>query len=153
MAGSPAKTMNGARAQIMVGSKIIGFISGMTINVALDTQDVYVCGRTGPAEIGYVAAEPVTGNINGWHIVDHGAYAELGMPTVQDLLTSPYTNLAVFDRVTGKRVGKIVDVRLGGFSTGYQARANSELGIPYKGIMYGDETATNSESAEVASFP
>jgi hypothetical protein len=152
MASLP-KVLNGARAQVMVGNKIVGTINSITWNVGFDTQDAYVLGKTAAAAIEYTAAEPCTGSLNGWACVDHSAFADLGLPRVQDLLTAPYTQLAIFDRVTNKRIGRIQSVRLLGESGGYSARQMSERSVPYKGIFYSNETVTNSEAPGATDLP
>lgn len=153
MAGTPPKVMTGARAQVMVGSKIIGTLSSFSYNLQFDTQDANILGSLVPAEIGYVGVEPCSGTMGGWAVLDHGAFAEMGLPKVQDLLTAPYTQIAVFDRVTNERVGFVKQVRLLGKSGGYSARQMAENTVPYRGIFYSDETADNTERPDASRFP
>jgi hypothetical protein len=149
--GAP-KVVHGARAQVFVGSKLVGLLHNISYNVVYDTQDAYVLGRLSPAEIGYTAQEPVTGTLSGWRVVLNGPHI-VGLPQLKDLLTADYTTLVVFDRVTGKRIGSITGVRLTGHSGGQAARQFSEQVIPYKGMLMGDESVTNVEPAGSSDLP
>jgi len=149
------KVMHGARGIVSVGQQVVGIISDINYNITDDTQDAYILGRTGPAEIGYVAQEPITGTISGWRVIDQGAYASLGLPLLKDLLTAPYTHITLMDRNDNKRViGHIEQVRLLGHSGGLSARQFSTVTIPFKGIKFSDETATdNGENASALDLP
>lgn len=147
------KIMNGARALISVNGVLIGTVFNLSWNVTYDSQDAYVCGRVGPAAIEYTAMEPISGSMATWRVVDHSAFADLGMPTLQNLLTSDYTTITVVDRITQKRIGAITGVRLGGFGSGVQVRSMSEQSINFKGMLYSDETGANVEPSGSADLP
>ncbi len=142
---SPPKVVTGARAKVFVGppnrTTLIGILNNISYNVVYDTQDAYVLGRLSPAEIGYTAVEPVSGSMGFWRVVNHSAYAELGLPNVKDLLTADYTSIAIEDRVTGAALAKIQGVRLLGFSGGNTARQMAEGSVPFKGMMLNDEVS------------
>lgn len=146
------KVLHGARAQVYVGGKLVGLLHNISYNVVYDTQDAYVLGRLSAAEIGYTAMEPVTGTLSGWRVVGNGPHI-IGLPQLKDLLTADYTQLVVIDRVTNKRVSSITGVRLTGHSGGQAARQFSETVIPYKGLMYGDESVSNIEPAGPSDLP
>lgn len=142
---APPKVFHGARAVVSVGIKIVGIINSISYQVSYDTQDAYILGRLHPAEIGYTAQEPISGSMNGWKVVDNGAHAALGLPSLAQLLTADYTQISLTDRVTGKVIGKIQQVRLLGHSGSSAARQFSEIAVPFKAILFSDETVTNND--------
>lgn len=144
MATDP-KTFHGARGVVSVGQNIIGTINAISYQLMNDTADPYIMGRLHPAEIVYTAQEPISGSINGWRVVDHGAYAEIGLPPLNQLLTADYTTITLTDRVTGQVIGSLQQVRLLGTSGGGAARQASEFSVPFKAILLSDETVTNND--------
>lgn len=146
------KVVHGARAQVFVDGVLVGLLHNISYNVVFDTQDAYVLGRLSPAEIGYVAQEPITGTLSGWRVVGNGPHI-VGLPQLKDLLTQDYTTLVIFDRVTRKRIGAVTGVRLTGHSGGQAARQFSETVIPYKGMIHSDESVVNVEPAGSSDLP
>lgn len=140
------RIVHGARALVHIGPKLVGTISAISYQLGFDAQDAYVLGRLSPAEITYTGQEPVSGSLSGWHVLGAGPHVQ-GLPALQDLLTAPYTTITVIDRVTGKVMAKIKDVRLLGASGGHSTRQLSEKGIPFKGITMSDDDVDNVEPA------
>lgn len=149
---APPKVVHGARVLVYRGTQLVGSFHNGSYNVAYDTQDAYVLGRLSAAEIGYTAMEPVTGSLQGWRTVKGGPHI-LGLPALQNLLTEDYTSLTYVDRVTGERIAKIQGVRMTGHGGGHAARQFSEVTLPYKALMYGDESVDNAEPAGSADLP
>lgn len=141
------RVMHGARAQVIIGNKIIGMFNSISYSVGYDAPDVFILGRFSAAAIEYTAAEPVSGSLSGWRVVGAGAHAGAGLPRVQDLMNADYITLAVLDRQTNKRIAVIKSARLLGASSGQSARQLSELSIPFKGILMDDESGENNEGA------
>jgi hypothetical protein len=139
------KVMNGSRALVYVGSKLVGVFNSINWNVSYDSGDAWILGRTTPAEIEYLAQEPVTGSMSGWRTIKGGPHV-VGLPSLQNLLTSDYTQIVVVDRITGERVGIMQKVRLTGQGGGVSARQMSEMSIPYKAIFFSDESQQNVEA-------
>ena len=139
------KIMHGGRALISAGGRPVGIITDLTWQVTYDTQDAYICGRMHPAEIAYTAQEPVSGSITAWRVVDHGVHAALGLPRLDQLLTADYTEITLFDRGMSKIIGELAQVRLLGHGEGVAARQFSQASIPFKAILFSDETAQNND--------
>jgi hypothetical protein len=146
------KVMTGARALVYSGPNLIGTISNLSYNVAYDTQDAYLLGRLSAAEIGYVAVEPVTGSLSGFEVLDNGPHV-IGLPAVGDLLTADYTTIVVVDRNTNKRVAKIKGLKFTGRSGGKSARQFAEYGMPFKALLFSDETVDNAEPSGSNDLP
>lgn len=154
MANTDPRIVHGGRVLMQVNGLTIGIFHNATYSRALDTQDAYILGKMGPAEIGYTAQEPITGSMTGWKIVGKGPHnADINMPRLQELLTAPYTSLTMVDRVTNKRIGVVKGVRLTGESGGYTTRQMSEVSIPYKGLLMDDEEGQDAEGPNAASLP
>lgn len=146
------KVVSGARVLVFVDGVQVGLFSSGSYNVVDDVGAVFILGRYSPAELDYLAQEPVAGTLTGWRVVNNGPHI-VGLPALQNLLTAPYTSLSFFDRLTGALLGKVQGVRMTGKGTGHTARQLSEITIPFQGLTDGDESVTNSEAADSADLP
>lgn len=148
------KIMHGGRALVSVGGQLVGIITDLSWQVSYDMQEAYILGRMHPAEIAYTAQEPISGSITAWRVVDHGVHASLGLPRLDQLLTADYTEITLFDRGMQKIIGEIQQCRLGGHGEGTSVRQFSQANIPFKAILFSDETAQNNdERADRADLP
>jgi hypothetical protein len=155
----PPKVMNGARC--ILGffdpnkgqTTPVGIFNNVSYGLTYDVQPVFILGRYSAAEIEYTAQEPVTVTASGWRVIDHGAHQDGRLPSLQQLLTHEYLQLAILDRQTNKRVATIRDVRPTSFSTTISARALEELTITFMGIVMDDESTTNSETSTATQLP
>lgn len=148
----PAKTMTGARAQLIVADstskegKVVGIFSNVSWGLALDQQPIYVLGRYSPAETVYTAQEAINVTATGFRAVDAGPHVSAKVPKLQDLMNHEYMELAVFDRQTNQRIAKIHSVRPTGYSTSVAARGIQEVTVNFIGLLVDDEsTPDNAE--------
>jgi hypothetical protein len=154
-----AKTMTGARAQVIVDnpntgkSSTIGIYSRISYGVAFGVQSVDILGRFSPDELVYTHYEPVNITASGYKVVDHGAHADAGFPKLSDLLNFQDLTLAVFDRQTKKRVGTIRNVKPATYDIDYTAKDLSQYTMRYVGILVDDESVENAESVGASSLP
>lgn len=148
-----AKTMTGARAQLIISDpstqtgKVVGIFNNVSWGLAYDAQPIYVMGRHSAAEIVYTAQEAVNISASGFRIVDSGAHVSAKVPQLQDLLTSEYMSLAIFDRQTSKMIAKMHSVVSLGYSTSITARGVQEISCNFMALLVDEENIENAEKA------
>jgi hypothetical protein len=150
-----AKTMTGARAQLIVADpttgegKVVGIFNSVSWGLAYDAQPSYVLGRYSPAETVYTAQEAVSITATGWRAVGAGPHVSAKVPNLKDLMNHEYMQLAIFDRqsASGAPVltAKFKDVRPVGYSTSLSARGVQEVTCNFLGIFVDDESTQNNE--------
>lgn len=162
---APSKTMHGARAQLSVTdpntglSRIVGIFNSVSFGLSYDVRPVEILGRFNPDETVYVGQEAISVNASGWRVVDAGPHVSAGMPRLQDLLTSEYLELAIFDRQatangqSPKPIAKIHQVRAVSYSTSYASRNLVDLNVTFIGLLVDDESVENSERPDAATLP
>lgn len=139
-------------------TRFIGIFQSVSWGVTYTTEPVYILGRFSAAEIDYTSQDVVSITASGWRVIDHGAHAEIGLPKLQDLLTSEYIELAISDRsleAVGKdgRIAKFRQVRPVGFSQSISARQLVEITVNFVAILVDDESTTNSEHPSAMNLP
>lgn len=149
------KIVHGARAQVILGGKTIGIFTDCSFGSVYDIQPAFVLGRFSPAELDYVAAEPIGISATGWRVVDHGPFTEEGgnMPTLQDLLVAEDMVFALYDRQTGKLLARVVGVKHGGFNTSVANRQLESMSLNFVGLRLSDESAENMEAPGASELP
>lgn len=147
----PARTMTGARAQLIVADattedgKVVGIFNNISWGLAYDAQPIYVLGRYSPAETVYTAQEAVNVSATGFRAVDAGPHVSAKVPNLADLMNHEYMELAVFDRQSNQQICKIHSVRPTGYSTSLAARGVQEVTINFIGLLVDDESTENAE--------
>lgn len=149
---APARTMTGARAQLIVTDpkgvgKVVGIFSNVSWGMALDVQDIYILGRYSAAETVYTAHETVNVSATGYRVVGAGAHVSARVPNLSELMNHEYLQLSIFDRQTNVMTAKIHQVRPTGYTTSVNARGVEEITINFRGILVDEENITNAESA------
>lgn len=157
------KVLHGARVKVLFGGVPVGIFTDCSYQYSIDDQEAYILGRYGPAEIALVGAQPISGNLNGWRVIDFSPFKQLGrgnndspirlVPMLQDLLRHEDTTLTLVDRVTGKFIANVIGVRTLGVGSGVQNRQLSTVGIPFKGLALTDENGTSAEPGDAADLP
>lgn len=153
-----AKTMHGARAQLMIAdpggtAKVVGIFNNVSVGLTYDVQPVFLLGRSSPDELVYTAQEPVSITASGFRVVGAGPHQTGRVPNLRDLLTHEYIELAILDRQTGKQIHKIHSVRPTGYQTTLSARSLEEITVTFTGLLLDDEDTTNTERPDASTLP
>lgn len=154
--GTVARTMHGARAQLMIEGKVVGIFSSVNYGVRYDAQPINVLGRFSASEIVLSGMEPVAISATGFRVVDNGPYELAGVPRLQDLLNnSGELTLSLWDRQSKKHIMTVVGVRPTGYSTSVSARSLQDLTVEFMGLRLSDEHDPNGqdESPGATSYP
>src|SRR4051812_27008320 len=152
--GNIAKTMTGARAQVLIAGKPVGIFSDVSWGLAYGAEPVFILGAYGPQEIVYTSQEAVQITARGWKIIDHGAHTDALVPKLQDLLRHQDIELACYDRQTGSFLGRMHNCRPTGYQTGVTAKGLQELTVNFVGLTVDDESPrSNAETEGAATLP
>ncbi len=159
-----SKVFNGSRARVSIydpntnTTQIVGSFTNISYSWNYEIGEAPILGRTTVAETSFLGASTVQVTATGWRCLGFGAHT-LGMPKLQDILTSDYFELEVADRASEAagaaeaRVVRITQCRLHSYSTGVAGRAQSEVTYGITGIIVSDESVTNAEGAGAADLP
>ena len=156
---APAKTLHGARAQLVIGdpnqgqSKVIGIFNNVSYGVTYAVSPVYLLGRFTAAETVYTGQELVNVSCSGFRLLDHGAHVDGKLPALQELMGHEYITLTIFDRQSGRQVAHIKDARPVRYSGGFTDRSLATVSIDFVGILVDDETVTNAELPSATRLP
>lgn len=142
-----AKTVTGARAQVMIGNKIVGIFNNISFGLNYDLAPIYVLGRYTAAETVFTAQEVVSVSATGFRAVGAGPFEAVSLPYLKQLMSHEYIELAVFDRQTNRKIAQIHEVRPTGFSTSIGARGIEEISVSFTGISLEDESTDGQGSA------
>lgn len=155
----PAKTMTGARAQLMIvdpntgEGRVAGIFNNVSYGLTYGAEAIHILGRYSPDEIVYTSQEAVSINASGWRVIDHGPHATGKVPKLADLLDHDYIELAIFDRQTNKRIAKIHSVRPTSYNTTLANRQPEEVSITFMGLLVDDESTDNTELPGASTLP
>lgn len=161
---SASKVMTGARAKLGVYdpttglTRIIGIYNNVSWGMSYEAQEAYILGRYSPADITYVAQNPVNITVSGYRVIEHGPHIDGGLPRLQDLLMFQYIELVIVDRdrealgLDG-RVAKFHQVVPTGYSTTLNARNQQEISQTFLGVTVDDESVDNVESPGATYLP
>ncbi len=154
------KIVHGARARVSIdnstnGGKTgtVGIFNSFSYQAGYGLQPAFILGRFTAAELMYTHADPVSWQGSAWRVVDHGVHADMGFPTVQQLLNHDYLTIEVIDRVTEKVICSIKQVRPATKGEGYANRQPTEAQISGMGIIVDDESGPNSEVPGSTTLP
>lgn len=151
--GTVAKTMVGARAQLIVGSSIVGIFNNVSYSVSYDTQSIHILGKYPAAEITYTGMDPISVTASGFRVIDSSPYKVASVPRLQELLNAEDTSLAIFDRQTGRQIMTVVGVRATGYNSNGAARGLFDLTVNFLGLSLSDESdATAQDDVGSTSF-
>lgn len=146
-----AQTMSGARAQVSLGSNIIGTFANVSYGVNLDVSPVNILGRFSPAELVTTGQEAISISCTGFRVVGQGPYAKMAVPQLQQLLNTETFTISIHDRQQPTSAPPIMTVT-GCLSTGYStsiaAKSLQELSVNYMGLILSDETGQQDEGAQ-----
>lgn len=159
--GNQPKVISGARAILKIAkpdkdgnvtTDTVGIFTNVSYNAALGAQPIYLLGRFTPAEIEYTHAEPVSLQLQGWRVWNHGPHADGNVPNVKDLLTSEYATLEIHDRLNCKEgvppIAKVEQLRVTGHSVSISSRQLTEMTITAVGIMVTDESNSGDQEPQ-----
>lgn len=154
-----AKTMTGARAQLMIvdpntgEGRVVGIFNNVSYGLTYGAEPIFLLGRYSPDEIVYTSQEAVAVTCSGWRVVGQGAHVAAKLPKLADLLNHEYLELAIFDRQTSQRIAKIHSVRPTSFNTTLANRQPEEISITFLGLLVDDESTENAELPGASSLP
>jgi len=154
-----AKTMTGARAQVLIvdpntgEGKVVGIFNNISYGLVYGAEAISILGRYSPAEIVYTSQEAVSISASGWRVIGAGPHTTAKVPKLADLLRHEYIELAIFDRDTQKRVAKIHSVRPTSYNTALVNRQPEEVSITFMGLLVDDEDTENSELPGASDLP
>ena len=160
----PAKTFTGARGKLCIISpdtglnQVVGIFNNVSYNCVLDVTPIFILGRFSAAETVFTGAEPCTVTATGWRVIGQGPHVAAGVPTLQQLLTSEYMTMILYDRqpdASGNTpvVATIRNLRSTGFSTSVANRNASEITCSFIGLIVDDESVSQAESPGATSLP
>lgn len=150
-----AKVMSGARAllaQLPPGKtpRVMGIFNNCSWGATLDLTPVYILGNYTPVTLEYTATEPVTITCSGWRVYGHGP-TEVGLPFIQELMSTDYLQMAVFDRQQksgAEPIARFVDVKCTGYSTTMSSRSLEEITLTFVGRLVYTESGKSDERAD-----
>lgn len=151
MAGTPQKTVHGARAKVYVydekspNGRLVGIWSHFGYSVSIDVQPSWILGRYTAAELSTTGVEPVSITAGGWRTVDHGVFVDAGVTNVKDLLNQLPIVMSVIDRQTGKTIATITGCLPTGYTQNLTARQLTELNCSYMGLLAMDESGEDTD--------
>jgi hypothetical protein len=155
----PAKTMTGARGQLMIvdpntgEGRVVGIFNNVSYGLTYGAEAIHLLGRYSPDEIVYTSQEAVSITASGWRVVDSGPHALAKVPKLADLLNHEYIELAIFDRQTNKRIAKFHSVRPTSYNTTLANRQPEEVSITFMGLLVDDESTDNVELPGASTLP
>ena len=155
----PAKTMTGARAQLMIidpntgEGKVMGIFNNVSVGLTYGAEPIFLLGRYSADEIVYTSQEAVTVTASGWRVVNFGPNVIAKVPKLADLLQHEYIELAIFDRETNQRIAMIHSVRPTSWSTTIANRQPEEIQVTFIGLLVDDESTVNTELPGASSLP
>lgn len=160
------KVMSGARAKLNIvdpntgTTHAVGLFNNVSYHLTYETAPAYVLGRFAAVEVDYTSMDLIPITCSGFRVIDHGPWAECGLPKLQDLLLSEYLTLDVYDRqaaalgdTTAPAVAHFKNVRCTGFQTTISARALEEITVSFVALGMDDESGPNAESADAPAWP
>jgi len=153
-----SKTFHGARAQLIIAppgqaARVVGIFSSVSFGLQFDVNPVYLLGRFSADELVYTGMAPVKVTATGWKVIGAGPHVVAGLPTLDQLLTADYLELAIYDRQTDQRVAQIHSVRCEGYSTTINARELDSMSVSFVGLLIDDESAVNQEAVGASTLP
>jgi hypothetical protein len=151
-----AKVVTGARCSVAIfdpatnTSTIVGIFNNVSYGLTYTADPIYVLGSTGPVETVYTSQDAVHVSASGWRVVGAGAHISAKLPKLQELLTSDYISLTIYDRLSDatKPIAKISQVRALSYNTTLSNRSASEISVNFIGIHVSDESVDNAEGAD-----
>lgn len=143
--GVKAKTMHGARAQLMIDGVIIGIFTNVSYGVTYDANPIYTLGAFSAQEIVLTGMEPIGISASGFRVVDNGPYAVASFARLQDLLNNEDFTISLFDRQSGKHIMTTVGCRAVRWSTTVAARGIQDLQVEFQGLVLSDENDPNGQ--------
>lgn len=156
---SPPKTVHGARCQVIIAdpntgtAAVVGLFSSISYGLNYDVQPVYLLGRVSGDELVTTAQETINVSCSGFRVVGQGPHKGAHITALQDVLTSEYLQLAVYDRQTNQMIAKISSCRPTGFSTTINARQLEEISVSFVGLLVSDESTENAEPVGSSTLP
>jgi hypothetical protein len=160
------KVMSGARAKLNIvdpnsgTTHAVGLFNNASYHLTYETAPAFVLGRFAAVEVDYTSQDLIPITCSGFRVIDHGPWAECGLPKLQDLLLSEYLTLDIYDRqaqalgdTTAKPIAHFKNVRCTGFQTTISARSLEELTVSFVAIGMDDESAINAENATAPDWP
>ena len=146
---SPVQTtqraMSGPRAIVHVNGNAAGVFRSISYGVVYGTQAVHVLGRYSAADIDYTSMEPVSISLSGWRVIGAGPHDAFSVPHLSELLRHNYINITVVDRLTGKTIANISNVRPTGYSTSINDKQLEEINVSAMGLLVSDESNVTGE--------
>jgi hypothetical protein len=135
-------------------SRPVGIFNSVSLGLTYDAQPAFILGRYSPAEIDYVAQEPIPVSLSGWRVFDHGAHLEALVPSLDQLMNHEYLTITLVDRQNPSRaVGVVRGFRPTGYTTNVSARGLVEMTVNGMGLLLDDESTINAESPGALSLP
>lgn len=152
-----SKVLHGARVQLMVGDEnganVVGIFTSCSYGMSYSTQPIYVMGANAPVEILQTAQEAIRVTATGWKVLDNGPHVSAKLPRLQDILTSGYIVLKLWDRETNREIMTVTDVKVVGFDGGFHQSNPSDITVTFMGRLLSDETVANDERADATVLP
>ena len=147
------RTMQGQRAQVIVDGQIVGTVNSISFNYTYDLRNIDILGRSSTAEIVNTGFEPIEITVSGYRCVDAGPQVSLRIPTLQNLMTVPYVEFAVIDRVTGRAITKVHNCRSSGASESCDSKGIWTFNAHFRGLLYANESFSNFEGPNAVNLP
>jgi hypothetical protein len=154
-----ASTLVGARCKLFIDGQPVGLFANVSYSVEYGAQDIYTLGKYNAQEIVYTDMGTVNVRVSGFRVMEHGPYAEMSVPKLQELLGHDDIVLQIVDRQGAgdqqkENVVTVYNVRPLGYEFDTQARGVASLSASFRGITIKDESDVNpqSDTASAASY-
>ena len=97
--------MTGLRAIIKVNDKLFGFAFGVSINIKMDTEEIWTIDRVTPYELA-PRKTIATGTIGLFHVPGRDPSSQNVHPSILSFLFHRYISIEVSDQTTGEMIFK-----------------------------------------------
>jgi len=154
--GEIAKTMNGARAKVIINGATVGLATDCSWSVAYGQEPIFTLGKFSAQEIVPTSAEPVEVTLNGMRVVNSGPHAgwnpndatghTIMVPVLAELLNNRDMTIEIYDRQQTTEgslpILSVVHCRSKGYSSQVSAKGIMTLSMNFIGIVAVDEHST-----------
>lgn len=160
MATPQSKVITGGRSVLSITdqngqTQVVGIFDSASVNESISTEDIYLLGRFGAAEITQTAYGTVSVSCSGFRVYGAGVKILGKFPKLADLLTLSGVTITIADRQnpTGPALVTVINCIPETNSTNYNAKSTSRISITYKGTALSDESGPGDAEPGAVSLP
>lgn len=138
-----AETMQGARAKVYVGNRLVGTATNISYSVSHGNEAIHTLGRFEAQEIVLTSYEAVSVTLTGYKVIGKGPYHKENGQSIAtapgELFKNVEFDIHVEDRETQKVVTRVTRCRSTGLSSDMAAKTTNSYTATFMGIIMQDE--------------